>query len=125
MQTKIPEGLLEKIMKRIRREESILVVRRTILLSVSALASFSGFIYAMKMLLTDVAKSGFLYFFSLLFSDFSVVITSWKNFSLILLETLPAITVILFLMLLLAFLLSIKSLTKNIKTISHLQQISL
>ncbi len=113
---KLPKGLFERIMGRIHNEERFLIIRRTVLFSLSAIVSFSGFVFAVKMLLTDIYQSGFLYFFSLLFSDFSVVMSYWRNFSLILLETLPTLTVILFLVLLLALLESLKLLTRNIKT---------
>jgi hypothetical protein len=109
--------LLEKILKRIHHEERILVLRRVILFSITLIASAVGFIPAFKMLSADLAQSGFFNFFSLIFSDFSAVASYWKNFTLILLETLPAIAIVLFLALVLVFLQSLRLLAKNIKII--------
>lgn len=112
-----PKGLLENILKRIRKEERLLVLRRVIIFSITLTGSAFGFLPTFKMLLSDFSQSGFLRFFSLIFSDFSVVITYWQNFAIILLETLPAVSLALFLAVLLAFLQSIKSLTRDVKII--------
>ena len=111
-----PIGLLEKILKRIHKEERILVVRRLVIFSTTLLFSVAGFIPATKMLLSDFSQSGFLRFFSLIFSDFPTVATYWQSFTMTLLQTLPALSLALFLAVLLTFLQSIKSLTKDVKT---------
>ena len=109
-----PKGLLEKILKRIHREERLLVARRVIIFSIMLIGSLAGFVPSLKMVLSDFSSSGFLNFFSLLFSDFSTVATYWQSFSMILLETLPALSLTLFLFVLFILLQSIKSLTKNL-----------
>ena len=115
-----PKGLLEKIINLIHKEERILVLRKIIFLSVLLLASMGGFIPSLSTLISDVNKSGFLNFFSLMFSDFSSVTVYWKSFVMMLLETLPAVSLALFLAVILTFLQSAKSLSKNIKIIkSH------
>lgn len=114
-----PNGLLEKILKRIHKEERLLVLRRTIIFSVLFVGSLAGFIPSLKMLLADFDQSGFLNFFSLIFSDFPTVATYWKSFAMILLESLPTVSLALFLAIMLTFLQSIKSLTKNIKIIRN------
>ena len=112
-----PIGLFEKIIKRIHREERLLILRRVILFSITLIGSLIGFFPALNMLLSDFNQSGFLRFFSLAFSDFSTVTTYWQSFAMILLETLPAISLALFLAVLVTFLQSIKSLSKDVKTI--------
>jgi len=115
-----PRGLLDKILNRIHREERFLVLRRIVIFSVTFVASLEGFVPAAKMLLSDFNQSGFVSFFSLMFSDFSTVLSSWQSFSMILLETLPAASIALLLFVLLIFFQSIKYLSKNIKIIrSH------
>lgn len=115
-----PSGLLEKILKRIHREERILVLRRVVLFSITLAGSILAFVPALKILLSDFSQSGFLNFFSLIFSDFPSVAAYWQSFAMILLETLPAVSLALFLAVLLTFLESVKVLTKNIKIIrSH------
>lgn len=115
-----PIGLLEKILKRIHREERLLVLRRTIIFSTTLIASLIAFVPSLNILLSNSKNSGFFNFSSLAFSDFSVVAVHWQSFAMILLETLPAISLAIFLAVLLTFLQSVKSLTKNIKTIRHL-----
>src|ERR1035437_1795327 len=107
--------LLERVLNRIHKEERILVLRRIIIFSFTLLASLIGAIPALQMLSNDSNKSGFVSFFSLMFSDFSSLVYHWQSFTMVLLESLPAISLALFLAVLLTFLQSIKSLTKNIK----------
>lgn len=116
----LPKGLLEKILKRIHREERILFLKRTIFSSITLIGSAAAFLPTFKMLASGFEQSGFLHFFSLIFSDFSAVMSYWQSFALILLETLPFISLTLFLAVLLILLQSIKSLTKDIKIISRL-----
>jgi hypothetical protein len=112
-----PFGLLDKILKRIHKEERLLVLRRVIIFSIILLASAVGFFPAFNMLAADLNQSGFLRFLSLTFSDFPIVTTYWQSFVMILLESLPALSLALFLAILLAFLQSIKSLTRDVKII--------
>ncbi len=119
-----PQGLLEKIIKRIRRKERVLVLRKTVIFSATLVLSVVCFVPAFKILLSNASQSGFINFFSLIFSDFSSVATYWKSFAMTLLETLPAVSLAFFMAVLLTFLQSIKSLTKNIKLIyGHRQTI--
>jgi ABC-type spermidine/putrescine transport system permease subunit I len=112
-----PIGLFEKIIKRLHREERILVLKRVALFSTTLIISTIGFFPSFNMLVSDFSQSGFLRFFSLMFSDFSTVTTYWQSFGMILLETLPAISLALFLAVLVTFLQSIKSLSRDVKTI--------
>ena len=115
-----PKGLLGKILKRIRKEERLLVFRKVIIFSVTLTGSLIGLVPSFKILLSDFSRSGFLSFFSLMFSDFSVIEKYWQSFLMILLETLPAASLALFLAVILILLQSAKSLTTNIKIIkSH------
>lgn len=106
-----PTGLMEKILKRIHKEERILVLRRVILFSLLFVGSITGFFPTLNMLVSDFNQSGFLKFLSLTFSDFSAVTTHWQSFAMVLLQTLPALSLALFMAVLLAFLQSVKSLT--------------
>ena len=113
-----PKELLPKILKRIHKEERLLVLRRTIIFSITLVLSLLGLVPSVGMLLSDFGRSGFFSFFSLMFSDFSSVKTYWQSFTMILLETLPVASLALFLAVLLAFLESLKYFVKNIKVIS-------
>ena len=117
-------GLLEKILKRIHKEERVLVLRRTIIFSITSILSVFALIPSFIILSSDFNQSGFLNFSSLIFSDFSSVATYWKSFSLILLETLPIFSLALFLAVLLTFLESIKHLTKDVKIIINIRRLT-
>ena len=112
-----PKGLLKRILKRIHKEERLLAFRKVIIFSIMLTGSLVGFVPSLKMLLSDLGSSGFDSFFSLILSDFSAVVTYWQSFTMILLETLPALSLALFLAVLLILLQSIKSLTKKLKII--------
>jgi hypothetical protein len=113
------EDLLPKIIKRIHKEERILALRKLFIFSGTFIASIISLIPAFKLLLSDVNRSGFLNFFSLMFSDFSSIINYWPSFGMILLETLPALSLAIFLAVLLTFLQSLISITKNAKVVIH------
>ena len=114
---KTSTDLLEKVLKRVHREERIYAIKRITIFSITLTTSIIAFIPSLNILLADFSETGFINFFNLLFSDFSVVLTYWKSFTLVLLETLPALSLALFLAVIVTFLQSIKSLTKNIKIV--------
>ena len=118
-----PLGLLEKILKRIHKEERFLVLRRTIIFSITLVLSLLGIVPSFGMLLSDFTKSGFFNFFFLMFSDFPTIATYWQSFTMILLETLPAVSLALFLVVFIVFLESLKYFIKNIKIIYGRKQI--
>ena len=110
-----PIGLFEKIINRIHKEERVLVLRRIIIFSTTLVISLIGFFPALSLLMSGLNQSGFLNFFSLMFSDSSTIMTYWQSFAMVLLQTLPALSLALFLAVLLTLLQSIKSLTKYAK----------
>jgi len=117
------EGLLDKIMERIKREKRLLAVkRRLVLFSLSLIASAVAFTPVFNLVQTDLSESGFLQFLSLAFSDFGIVVTYWQTFIMSLLETIPAISLAIFLGVVLTFLESLKLLARDIKIIYGHQQ---
>jgi len=114
-----PIGLLEKIIKRIHKEERFLAFKKLFIFSVMFVVSVIGLVPSFKILSSDFNSSGFFQFSSLIFSDFSSVLIYWQSFAMILLETIPAISLAIFLTMLLALLQSTILLTKNIKFITN------
>ena len=112
-----PTGLYEKIMTRIHHKERVLVLRRVIIFSTTLIISLVSFFPVVSMLMSDLNQSGFIQFSSLIFSDTSSVMPYWRSFMMTLLETLPALSLALFLAVLVTFLQSVKSLTKDVKNI--------
>jgi ABC-type spermidine/putrescine transport system permease subunit I len=113
-----PAGLFDRTMRRIRKEQRLLAIKwRLAIFSVASLISLVALIPTFKMAQTGLNESGFIQFFSLLLSDSGVVITYWQSFVLALLESLPAVSLALFLAAVFASLESVKLLIQNIKII--------
>lgn len=110
-----PAGLLDKIMARIRQEQSRIIARRLILASVALFASLGAFIPAINFLQKEFAQSGFWEFLSLIFSDLRTVIANWQDFGFALLESLPAMGLVAFLAALLVALWSLKRFAQILK----------
>ena len=80
----------------------------------AGLASLGGLIPVFKILFADFARSGFSEYFSLIFSDTGSILSSWKELFFSLAESLPVISLVSALSLLLIFFLSLKYLVKHI-----------
>ena len=112
-----PNGLYEKIINRIHKERRLLTIRKRIFIfSVGLLGSLTAFWPAYRAVKIEFLQSGFFQFASLVFSDFSIIAAHWQNFTLVLLEVLPIMSLIIFLAVLFTLFESAKYLTKNIRT---------
>lgn len=110
------EELFLRIMNRIHKEQRLLVIKRRIaVFSVILVGCVIALLPAFNMVKIALAESGFMQFLSLLFSDFGVVASYWQSFALTLLESLPILSLTIFLAVILGFLESAKYLTKDIK----------
>ncbi len=92
-----PAGLTEKILARISKRErrilSIKIVASACAFCVSAGVAVIGYID----LVASLSRSGFFEIASLMFSDFSLMISNFPDFALSIVETFPAFTVALLL----------------------------
>lgn len=113
-----PAYLLKKIMAGIHEKSRLLSLKqRLVLFSLSLLGSLVAFVPALQTLRTALTESGFIQFLSLLFSDAETVIVYWQNFVYSLLETLPVMSLAIFLTIFFIFLGSLKLLTADLKTL--------
>lgn len=112
-----PIELLDNVLCRIKKKELCLVAWRGALFLCIMIATAIFLTPAFKMLTEDINQSGFFYFVSLLFSDFSVIASYWKNFTLALLESVPAVSLALFFAVLVLFLESLKYFSRDAKVI--------
>ena len=120
---KPPEELFGKIMERIHRQERLAALRkRLIIFSIGLAGSLAAFVPALRLMQQSLAESGFAQFFSLIFSDFGIVLTYWQNFALTLLESLPALSIAVFLVTIFVFLESLKFLVRDTKAIFTITQ---
>lgn len=93
-QIEVPGDLFEKIMGSIRKEERLSKLKRSIYgLFGGMAASFLGLGYFLKIFGGAIANSGFGEYLSLLFSDPSLILSSWQSFLFGLLESLPAMEI--------------------------------
>lgn len=111
-----PTELLNKVFSRIKHEQKIARIKKIALFSIGTLSSISVSIPMIISTVAEIQRSGFVYIFSLIFSDFQVVISIWDGFLLSVLETLPMVHFAILFMSIYVFLGSIKYLAKNISS---------
>jgi hypothetical protein len=86
-----PAGLYDKVLSRLNQERKILAVKKKLVIFtgffvIFAVASFP----AWSAIFADFTRSGFGQYLTLLFYDSRTVAAYWQDYSLSLLETLPA-----------------------------------
>lgn len=77
--------------------------------------SLAGLVPALRALTSDLTQSGFSEYFSLIFSDTGVILSSWKELFFSLAESLPIVSITATLLLLFVCFLSLRYLMKQIK----------
>ena len=113
-----PAGLFSKIIIRIREEERLFSVKkRLIFFSTAVLMSAGAFFPAFSAFKQEFAGSGFYQYLSLPFSDLGIVMQNWQDFGLIILESLPAMSIVAFLTTALIFLWSLKYLARDLRAV--------
>jgi hypothetical protein len=105
-----PEGLLLKIMNKIRLQKRRNLRLRFGLFMSTLLFSGGAAIPAFEHMRFAISESGFSQFFSLLFSDTGAVLAYAGNFTSALLESFPVMSMVLFLAVVFIFLNSVQSL---------------
>ena len=116
--TELPHGLADKVINRLHQERRLMIIRQRIIIwGITTASSALVLIPTFRMLQVNLIDSGFLQFFSLLFSDSKVILSYWDAFAWSLLEALPVMSLVLFLAILGIFLKSLSVLTKNVKNI--------
>ena len=111
-------GLYEKILQKIEIKRMLVSRHRFFVFLILLILSLVAVVPVVKMLISDFSSSGFIQFFSLMFSDSSIILSHWKTFVLTLLESLPIVSTVLFLILLFIALESIRSMSRDIKFLS-------
>lgn len=114
-----PAELLDKILICVREEKLFFAKKQIFIFSFAALAATGIFVSSAGIFKAEFFQAGFLNFFSLLFSDFSVMVDSWQDFGLALLESLPAMSIIIFLSAALVIFWSLKHIFQAMKIFSY------
>jgi len=82
--------------------------------SVAMLVFVSVLIPVFGVLSKNLSQSGFYQYFSLIFSDLGILISHWREFGLLLAESLPTMTVITFMLAIFIFFLLLKYIFRQI-----------
>lgn len=112
-----PKDLGAKIIVRIDKEKRRNAISRFLYTGTIMFASLLSIIPSMIYLGKSLQISGFAQYFSLFFSDLSQVALYWKEFSFSLAESLPFISLALFLALLGTFIWSFSITARNAKLV--------
>jgi len=108
-----PEKLSENILMRIEKIQKRRFQLKTLLSTIGSSISVLAAVYLFFILGSSIVNSEFWNILSLAFSDVSVVAQNWQEFSLLLLETIPALTLALILIPVFTLLLSLNSLVNS------------
>jgi len=92
-----PEGLFDRIILAIRREQE-LQYRKRLLFGFAGLLviSFVAVPFSWTILINQIKTSGISYFISAAFSDFGAFLILWQDFGLAILESLPLMGMMIF-----------------------------
>jgi hypothetical protein len=92
-----PKGLERQILARINMEKKRLAKIRTFIFGGSAIASFGFSLWAIIYLVKSVQETGFWQYLSLIFSENRIVLVYWRELSFSLVESLPIVSLMVFL----------------------------
>lgn len=94
-----PEGLFDKIILAIKREQELRQTKRLLFSFLFLLVvSFITTPLSLTMFLNQVENSGFSHFISAAVSDFGTFLLMWQDFSLAIIESLPITAIVVFTM---------------------------
>jgi hypothetical protein len=117
-----PEHLTDKIMIRIAiAERRRLLFFRIPFASIMTITAILVLFPAFKELRNEVVLSGFAQFVSLFISDSSVALANWKDFGMLLLESLPTFGLTAVLVICFSLLASMRSLVHDLSTLKPIQ----
>ena len=105
--------LADDIWRNILRQEKKILRLKIWTYSVISLGSLVALVPSIKILLADLAQSGFYDYISLIFSDSRSIVSYWKEFIFSLGESLPVISILISLSLLFIFLKTVQSITNQ------------
>ena len=111
--TEVPRTLLGSIMLRITRERQSCARRRVVFLTFSALGACAALVPALRYVGQELSQSGFYEYFSLAFSDGEILLASWKEFALLLAESLPLMGITLVFVALFALFASLRYIARD------------
>lgn len=116
-----PADLLNKIMSRLDKEKKLQALRkRLILVAASFLPLLAAAVPVWRSFQLNIIQSGLSEYMGLMLYDFKIVLANWQDFGLSVLESLPIISAVPMLALLLSWLLALKFAVKYGKAFFNL-----
>ncbi|MFA5934366.1 MAG: hypothetical protein WC827_00550 [Candidatus Paceibacterota bacterium] len=113
-------GLKEKIIFNIEKEAKKKAFFAFVFGGLTSLTSVLAMVYSLILIIKDYYVSGLSEYMSLIFSDSSVLMGLWKEYTYSIIESLPFVTITLTLVSLWIFVWSIKYIFSNLKTSSFI-----
>lgn len=108
-----PAELFDLVMVRLSQEQKIVLIKKRLAyLSIFLVIATVAFFPAIVSLKNEIINSGFGQYLILIFYDFKTTLTYWQDYSLSLLETLPAISLAASLLIILTILALIRSISR-------------
>lgn len=115
-----PEGFLNKIMEQVHRGKQLRILKwQLVFFAVILITSAMSAVPAYQFAQASLAESGFMEFASIAFTDIRIILPYWESFASALIESLPIMSIALFLFIIFAFLESLKYVAKDIKLIKN------
>lgn len=111
----LPKNLRNNVLLSIRSEEKRIAKRELAVSAFAAVASIGAIVASVEYAVTAFYQSSFYSYASLLLSDPDMVLRYWREFSLTLLESLPVIGIVCFLIAMFALLVSLRFLARNMR----------
>lgn len=111
-----PQNMLGSIMMKIQKREVREARIRFALTSLTSVISVVAMVFAFQYASQEFSQTGISQYFSLLFSDSGIIITYWKEFAMIIAETLPVTGIVAILLAVLTLVGSVKVAIKNVNT---------
>lgn len=110
-----PARLMADIFAEIERSRKIQLCHRFIFNIAASVVSFIALAPAIYFLITETMQSGFYEYLMLVFSDNEIIASYWQNFGLLLLESLPVLSLTLTFITFLGFFYFFKQTLTNLK----------
>lgn len=114
------KSLLIDLFKTINRRQLFWLRTKLATICLFVISFSAGSIFFAKTIFLQIAQSETLSLLSLAFSDFNIVVTNWKEYSLFFLESLPVVSILFLLAGMFLLLLSIKIIVQELSAKHHL-----
>lgn len=115
-----PSAVLSTVLFRVHEEQQLSRLRRTFLAMCSMVVLSSiGIFFVAQAIIESLSSSGFFRFLSLIVSDGAALVPYWQEYTYSLLEALPIVSLIMFIVLFIVFLRSLQGVLSDAKRVSH------